>query len=173
MNNAGISGGAARVDEVAPQAVADVLATNVAGPFLCCGAAVRRMSTRHGGSGGAIVNISSRAAVLGSPGEWVHYAASKAAVDTLTVGLAQEVATEGVRVNAIAVGLVDTEFHESSGEADRPGPHPSDGPDEALGHARGGRGRRGVAALGRRVVHDRDRPRRERRPLTRAGRRRN
>jgi NAD(P)-dependent dehydrogenase (short-subunit alcohol dehydrogenase family) len=120
VNNAGISGGAARVDEVAPQAVADVLATNVAGPFLCCGAAVRRMSTRHGGTGGAIVNISSRAAVLGSPGEWVHYAASKAAVDTLTVGLAQEVATEGVRVNAIAVGLVDTEFHDSSGEADRP-----------------------------------------------------
>jgi NAD(P)-dependent dehydrogenase (short-subunit alcohol dehydrogenase family) len=78
------------------------------------------MSTRHGGSGGVIVNISSRAAVLGSPGEWVHYAASKAAVDTLTVGLAQEVATEGVRVNAIAVGLVDTEFHDSSGEADRP-----------------------------------------------------
>jgi NAD(P)-dependent dehydrogenase (short-subunit alcohol dehydrogenase family) len=121
VNNAGISGGAARVDEVTPQAVADVLATNVAGPFLCAGAAVRRMSTRNGGSGGAIVNISSRAAVLGSPGEWVHYAASKAAVDTLTVGLAQEVATEGVRVNAIAVGLVDTDFHDSSGEADRPG----------------------------------------------------
>jgi len=121
VNNAGISGGAARVDEVSPQAVADVLATNVAGPFLCCGAAVRRMSTRHGGDGGAIVTISSRAAVLGSPGEWVHYAASKAAVDTLTVGLAQEVATEGIRVNAIAVGLVDTEFHDSSGEADRPG----------------------------------------------------
>jgi NAD(P)-dependent dehydrogenase (short-subunit alcohol dehydrogenase family) len=121
VNNAGVSGGVARVDEVTPAALAEVLAVNVAGPFLCAGAAVRRMSTRHGGAGGAIVNISSRAAVLGSPGEWVHYAASKAALDTLTVGLAQEVATEGVRVNAVAVGLVDTDFHASSGEADRPG----------------------------------------------------
>jgi NAD(P)-dependent dehydrogenase (short-subunit alcohol dehydrogenase family) len=121
VNNAGISGGAARVDEVTARALADVLATNVAGPFLCAGEAVRRMSTRYGGTGGAIVTVSSRAAVLGSPGEWVHYAASKAAVDTLTVGLAQEVATEGVRVNAVAVGLVDTDFHASSGEADRPG----------------------------------------------------
>jgi NAD(P)-dependent dehydrogenase (short-subunit alcohol dehydrogenase family) len=121
VNNAGISGGVARVDEVTAQSLADVLRVNVAGPFLCAGAAVRRMSTRHGGSGGAIVTVSSRAAVLGSPGEWVHYAASKAAVDTLTVGLAREVATEGVRVNAVAVGLVDTDFHASSGEADRPG----------------------------------------------------
>jgi NAD(P)-dependent dehydrogenase (short-subunit alcohol dehydrogenase family) len=121
VNNAGISGGVARVDEVTAQSLADVLRVNVAGPFLCAGAAVRRMSTRHGGSGGAIVTVSSRAAVLGCPGEWVHYAASKAAVDTLTVGLAREVATEGVRVNAVAVGLVDTDFHASSGEADRPG----------------------------------------------------
>jgi len=121
VNNAGISGGVARVDEVTQSALAEVLATNVTGPFLCAGAAVRLMSTRHGGAGGAIVNISSRAAVLGSPGEWVHYAATKAALDTLTVGLAQEVATEGVRVNAVAVGLVDTDFHASSGEEDRPG----------------------------------------------------
>jgi len=121
VNNAGISGGVARVDELGEAALHEVLAVNVAGPFLCAGAAVRRMSTRHGGTGGAIVNISSRAAVLGSPGEWVHYAATKAALDTLTVGLAQEVATEGVRVNAVAVGLVDTDFHASSGEVDRPG----------------------------------------------------
>jgi NAD(P)-dependent dehydrogenase (short-subunit alcohol dehydrogenase family) len=121
VNNAGISGGVSRVDELGEPALHEVLAVNVAGPFLCAGAAVRRMSTRHGGSGGAIVNVSSRAAVLGSPGEWVHYAATKAALDTLTVGLAKEVATEGVRVNAVAVGLVDTDFHASSGEADRPG----------------------------------------------------
>ena len=121
VNNAGISGGAARVDELDEAALHEVLAVNVAGPFLCAGAAVRRMSTRHGGVGGSIVSISSRAAVLGSPGEWVHYAATKAALDTMTFGLAQEVATEGVRVNAVAVGLVDTDFHASSGEADRPG----------------------------------------------------
>lgn len=120
VNNAGISGGFARVDGVTQQQLDDVLAVNVAGPFLCCGAALRRMSTAHGGAGGAIVNISSRAAVLGSPGEWVHYAASKAAVDTLTVGLSKEVATEGVRVNAVAVGLVDTDLHAAAGEPGRP-----------------------------------------------------
>jgi NAD(P)-dependent dehydrogenase (short-subunit alcohol dehydrogenase family) len=120
VNNAGISGGLARVDEVSERALHDVLEVNVAGPFLCAGAAVRRMSTRHGGSGGAIVNVSSRAAELGGPGEYVHYAASKAAVDTLTVGLAREVATEGIRVNAVAVGLVDTEFHAAAGEPGRP-----------------------------------------------------
>ena len=120
VNNAGVSGGVARVDEVTAPALADVLAVNVAGPFLCAGAAVRRMSTRHDGSGGAIVNVSSRAAVLGSPGEWVHYAASKGALDTMTVGLAREVATEGVRVNAVAVGLVDTDLHAAAGEPGRP-----------------------------------------------------
>ncbi len=120
VNNAGISGGLARVDDVSEQALREVLEVNVAGPFLCAGAAVRRMSTRHGGGGGAIVNISSRAAELGGPGEYVHYAASKAAIDTLTVGLAREVATEGIRVNAVAVGLVDTEFHAAAGEPGRP-----------------------------------------------------
>lgn len=119
VNNAGISGGQARVDEVDAATLDEVLRVNVAGPFLCAGAAVRRMSTRHGGSGGAIVNMSSRAAVLGSPGEFVHYAATKAALDTLTVGLALEVATEGVRVNGIAVGLIDTDFHDATGEAGR------------------------------------------------------
>lgn len=119
VNNAGISGGQARVDEVGAEALQQVLAVNVVGPFLCAGAAVRRMSTRHGGSGGSVVNISSRAAVLGSPGEFVHYAATKGALDTLTVGLAGEVATEGVRVNGIAVGLIDTDFHDATGEAGR------------------------------------------------------
>lgn len=120
VNNAGISGGFARVDEVDEATLRDVLGVNVVGPFLCAGAAVRRMSTRHGGAGGSIVNVSSRAAVLGSPGEWVHYAASKGALDTLTVGLAREVATEGVRVNAVAVGLVDTDLHAAAGEPGRP-----------------------------------------------------
>jgi NAD(P)-dependent dehydrogenase (short-subunit alcohol dehydrogenase family) len=120
VNNAGITGGFARVDELSEQVLTEVLATNVAGAFLCAGAAVRRMSTRHGGSGGAIVNVSSRAARLGSPGEWVHYAASKGALDTLTVGLAREVAEEGVRVNAVAVGLVDTELHAAAGDPARP-----------------------------------------------------
>jgi len=120
VNNAGISGGFARVDEVTAPTLADVLAVNVMGAFLCAGAAVRRMSTTHGGTGGAIVNVSSRAAVLGSPGEWVHYAASKGALDTMTVGLAREVATEGVRVNAVAVGLVDTDLHAAAGEPGRP-----------------------------------------------------
>jgi NAD(P)-dependent dehydrogenase (short-subunit alcohol dehydrogenase family) len=120
VNNAGVSGGLARVDEVSEQALRDVLAVNVAGPFLCAGAAVRRMSTRNGGAGGAIVNMSSRAAVLGGPGEYVHYAASKAALDALTVGLSVEVATEGVRVNGVAVGLIDTDFHAAAGEPGRP-----------------------------------------------------
>jgi NAD(P)-dependent dehydrogenase (short-subunit alcohol dehydrogenase family) len=120
VNNAGISGGFARVDDVTAATLADVMAVNVVGAFLCAGAAVRRMSTAHGGPGGAIVNVSSRAAVLGSPGEWVHYAASKGALDTMTVGLAREVATEGVRVNAVAVGLVDTDLHAAAGEPGRP-----------------------------------------------------
>jgi len=121
VNNAAVTGGFSRVDEVTPQTLDDVLAVNVKAPFLCAGAAVRLMSTRHGGAGGAIVNVSSRAAVLGSPGEWVHYAATKGAIDTMTVGLAREVATEGVRVNAVAVGLVDTEMHAAAGDPGRPG----------------------------------------------------
>ena len=120
VNNAGVSGGFARVDEVTEATLHEVLGVNVIGAFLCAGAAVRRMSTRHGGPGGAIVNVSSRAAVLGSPGEWVHYAASKGALDTMTVGLARELATEAVRVNAVAVGLVDTDLHAAAGEPGRP-----------------------------------------------------
>lgn len=120
VNNAAITGGFARVDEVGAETLTRVMGVNVVGPILCAGAAVRLMSTAHGGAGGAIVNVSSRAAVLGSPGEWVHYAASKGAIDTFTVGLAREVATEGIRVNAVAVGLVDTEMHAAAGDPGRP-----------------------------------------------------
>jgi NAD(P)-dependent dehydrogenase (short-subunit alcohol dehydrogenase family) len=119
VNNAGIVAPPMRVDEMSAARLAQMWATNVTGPFLCAREAVRRMSTRHGGRGGVIVNVSSRAAALGSPGEYVDYAASKAAVNTLTLGLAKEVAAEGVRVNAVAPGLIDTEIHAKGGQPDR------------------------------------------------------
>jgi NAD(P)-dependent dehydrogenase (short-subunit alcohol dehydrogenase family) len=119
VNNAGVTGGFARVDSVEASVLARVLAVNVSGSFLCAREAVRRLSTKHGGHGGAIVNISSRAAQLGSSGEWVHYAASKGAINTLTIGLAREVATEGIRVNAVAPGLVATDIHAASGDPGR------------------------------------------------------
>jgi NAD(P)-dependent dehydrogenase (short-subunit alcohol dehydrogenase family) len=119
VNNAGVTGGFARVEEVTAEAIREVFAVNVTGTILCSREAVRRMSTRRGGSGGAIVNISSRAAHTGSAGEWVHYAASKGAIDSFTIGLAREVATEGIRVNAVAPGLVDTDLHASNGEPGR------------------------------------------------------
>jgi NAD(P)-dependent dehydrogenase (short-subunit alcohol dehydrogenase family) len=121
VNNAGVVAPAARVDELTltPERISRLMAVNVTGAFLCAGEAVRRMSTRHGGSGGSIVNVSSGAARLGSPGEYVDYAASKAAVDTLTIGLAREVAAEGVRVNAVRPGLIDTDIHASGGRPDR------------------------------------------------------
>jgi NAD(P)-dependent dehydrogenase (short-subunit alcohol dehydrogenase family) len=119
VNNAAITGGFARVEAVSAKALADVMAVNVCGAILCAREAVRRMSTRHGGHGGAIVNISSRAAHTGSPGEWVHYAASKGAIDSFTIGLAREVATEGIRVNAVAPGLVETGLHAANGEPGR------------------------------------------------------
>lgn len=120
VNNAGISGNRpARLDEQDVETVRRVLDVNVTGVFLCCREAVLRMSSRHGGAGGAIVNVSSSAAGRGSPGEWVHYAASKAAVDTLTFGLAQEVAREGIRVNGVSPGLVDSDFHATAGVPDR------------------------------------------------------
>jgi NAD(P)-dependent dehydrogenase (short-subunit alcohol dehydrogenase family) len=119
VNNAGIVGPARRVDELDADRIGRMLTVNVLGPFLCAGAAVRRMSTRHGGGGGAIVNVSSAAARLGSPGEYVDYAASKGAVDTMTIGLAREVAGEGVRVNAVRPGLIETDIHASGGRPDR------------------------------------------------------
>jgi NAD(P)-dependent dehydrogenase (short-subunit alcohol dehydrogenase family) len=119
VNNAAITGGFARVDSVTAKALTEVMAVNVCGAILCAREAVRRMSTRHGGSGGAIVNISSRAVHTGSPGEWVHYAASKGAIDSFTIGLAREVATEGIRVNAVAPGLIETGLHAANGEPGR------------------------------------------------------
>jgi NAD(P)-dependent dehydrogenase (short-subunit alcohol dehydrogenase family) len=119
VNNAAITGGFARVEDVSGAALARVFAVNVSGTILCAREAVRRMSTRRGGSGGAIVNISSRAAIYGGAGEWVHYAASKGAIDSFTIGLAREVATEGIRVNAIAPGLIETGLHAANGEPGR------------------------------------------------------
>jgi len=119
VNNAAITGGKARVDEIDVAKVTQMLAVNVAGTMLCSREAVRRMSTRRGGLGGGIVNISSLAARTGSAGEWVHYAASKGAVNTFTIGLAREVAGEGIRVNAVAPGLVDTGLHAANGEPGR------------------------------------------------------
>ena len=119
VNNAAITGGFARVDAVEASMLERLMAVNVSGAILCAREAVRRLSTKHGGRGGAIVNISSRAAQLGSPGEWVHYAMSKGAINTLTIGLAREVANEGIRVNAVAPGLVDTALHAAAGEPGR------------------------------------------------------
>jgi NAD(P)-dependent dehydrogenase (short-subunit alcohol dehydrogenase family) len=119
VNNAGVTGGFARVEDVSSAALANVFAVNVSGTILCSREAVRRISTRLGGTGGAIVNISSRAAHTGAAGEWVHYAASKGAIDSFTIGLAREVATEGIRVNAVAPGLVDTGLHAANGEPGR------------------------------------------------------
>jgi len=119
VNNAGILEHHMRVDEMSAERLARVFATNVVGAFLCAREAVRRMSTRHGGAGGAIVNVSSVAATLGSPNEYVDYAASKGAIDTLTVGLAKEVALEGVRVNGVRPGVIATQIHASGGEPGR------------------------------------------------------
>lgn len=120
VNNAGITGGLSRVDALDAAVLNSVFAVNVIGAFLCSREAVKRMSRRHGGAGGSIVNVSSRAAELGGPGEWVHYAASKGAIDSLTIGLAREVAEEGIRVNAVAPGLIETGLHAASGDPDRP-----------------------------------------------------
>ncbi|MBY0493150.1 MAG: SDR family oxidoreductase [Cyanobacteria bacterium] len=119
VNNAGILETQSRVDAMDAARLQRVFAANVTGVFICAREAVRRMSTKQGGQGGSIVNLSSRASVLGSPNEYVDYAASKGAVDTLTVGLAQEVAQEGIRVNAIRAGIIDTDIHASGGEPGR------------------------------------------------------
>ena len=117
--NAGIVDVAARVDAMSAARLRRMFDVNVVGTFLCAAQAVRRLSTRHGGRGGAIVAVGSAASRLGSPGQYVDYAASKAAVDTFTLGLAREVAGEGIRVNAVRPGIIDTEIHASGGEPDR------------------------------------------------------
>jgi NAD(P)-dependent dehydrogenase (short-subunit alcohol dehydrogenase family) len=119
VNNAGILEKQMRVEQMDAARVARVLATNVIGAFICAREAVRRMSTKRGGPGGAIVNVSSGASRVGSPGEYVDYAASKGALDTMTMGLAKEVADEGIRVNAVRAGFIYTEIHALGGEPDR------------------------------------------------------
>lgn len=119
VNNAGIVGRAARVDDADPAMIRAVIDLNVTGAILVARQAVRRMSPRHGGRGGAIVNISSVAASLGAPGEYVWYAASKGAVDSLTYGLSRELAREDIRVNAVAPGLIATDIHAAGGEPGR------------------------------------------------------
>ena len=119
VNNAGVVDQASRVDAMSAARLQRMFAINLTGSVLCAREAVLRMSTKQGGSGGAIVNLSSVAARLGGPGQYVDYAASKGAIDTFTVGLAKEVATEGIRVNAVRPGIIDTEIHASGGEPDR------------------------------------------------------
>jgi NAD(P)-dependent dehydrogenase (short-subunit alcohol dehydrogenase family) len=119
VNSAGIVGPTSRVDEMSAERIQRMMAINVTGSILCAREAVKRMSTRHGGKGGVIVNLSSVASKLGSPNTYVDYAASKGAIDSFTIGLGQEVAGEGIRVAAIRPGLIDTEIHASGGEPDR------------------------------------------------------
>jgi NAD(P)-dependent dehydrogenase (short-subunit alcohol dehydrogenase family) len=119
VNNAGVVDQPARVDAMTLARLQRMFAINVYGSFMCAREAVRRMSTQHGGAGGAIVNLSSAAARLGAPGQYVDYAAAKGAIDTFTVGLAKEVALEGIRVNAVRPGIIETDIHASGGLPDR------------------------------------------------------
>jgi NAD(P)-dependent dehydrogenase (short-subunit alcohol dehydrogenase family) len=119
VNNAGILEKQSRVEDMDAARVSRIFATNVIGSFVCAREAIRRMSTKHGGAGGAIVNLSSRASRLGAPNEYVDYAASKGAIDTFTVGLAKELAAEGIRVNAVSPGIIHTDIHASGGDPDR------------------------------------------------------
>jgi NAD(P)-dependent dehydrogenase (short-subunit alcohol dehydrogenase family) len=119
INNAGIVGPTARVEDMSAERIQRMMAVNVTGSILCAREAVKRMSTRHGGEGGVIVNLSSVAAKLGSPNTYVDYAASKGAIDSFTIGLGHEVAGDGIRVAAIRPGLIDTDIHASGGEPDR------------------------------------------------------
>ena len=132
VNNAGFSGPSGRLDAASPEDIRRVVEVNYLGTVWCCREAVRRMSTRHGGTGGAIVNLSSGAASLGSPGAYVWYAAAKGAVDSFTLGLAKEVAGESIRVNAVAPGFVDTGIHADSGMPRRVA---EEAPKEPLGRA--------------------------------------
>ena len=145
VNNAGILERQTRLDDMEAARFERVFATNITGAFLCAREAVRRMSTRHGGRAAAIVNVSSMASRLGSPGEYVDYAASKGAIDTLTIGLAREVADEGIRVNAVRPGVIYTDIHASGGEPGRVDRVKARGADEARRRARGSGARDPVA----------------------------
>lgn len=114
VNSAGITGKSSRLDACDPQVIADTIAINLTGNIYVCREAVKRMSTKHGGKGGVIINLSSAAATLGSPGEYTWYAASKGGIDAFTIGLAKEVAMEGIRVASVTPGMIDTEIHERS-----------------------------------------------------------
>ena len=119
VNNAGVVGDICRVDHITTARLQRMFEVNVFGSFICAREAVRRMSTAHGGMGGCIVNVSSAAARIGSPGQYVDYAAAKGAIDTFTLGLAKEVAAEGIRVNAVRPGIIDTDIHASGGQPDK------------------------------------------------------
>jgi NAD(P)-dependent dehydrogenase (short-subunit alcohol dehydrogenase family) len=119
VNNAGVVDVAQRLDEMSLARLQRMFGINVIGSMLCARAAVRRLSTRHGGAGGPIVNVSSVASRLGAPGQYLDYAASKGAIDVFTIGLARELATEGVRVNAVRPGIIDTDIHASGGQPER------------------------------------------------------
>lgn len=135
VNNAGIVDYTARVDEMSADRLERMMRINVTGSILCAGEAVRRMSSRHGRQGGVIVNISSMAAVIGGSTQYVDYAASKAAIDTFTIGLSREVAAEGIRVNAIRPGIIETDIHASGGQPDRPKDMASSIPMKRAGEA--------------------------------------
>jgi NAD(P)-dependent dehydrogenase (short-subunit alcohol dehydrogenase family) len=119
INNAGVVAPQARLEDFSVARMRRIFDVNVLGAFMCAREAVRRMSTRQGGAGGSIINMSSAASYLGSPGEYIDYAASKGAIDTLTIGLAKEVARDGIRVNAVRPGLIETDIHRDSGDPDR------------------------------------------------------
>jgi len=133
VNNAGITGPQSKLLDLEGETLKRVLKLNVIGTILVAREAVRRMSTAHGGTGGAIVNVTSRAAALGGAGEWLHYAASKGAIESFTIGLAREVGGEGIRVNAVAPGLIATDIHALSGGIDRLDRLKSDVPQNRIG----------------------------------------